>query len=185
MKPPPIIADRVPARPPGRTTVELVVAAFALLVAWPHFVDRCPRPDCFGLWHTYDKYLRVVRADPVGREFEATATSGILRQIDDSLDPQARVFVKGVLGEANGLRLGNLFAVNHHLFPRPIAISVGAPPQFQPGGWFTGQPPDSDEQLLALGYDIIMDLGRGLPSDQKMDIQALSARGLTLRIDRR
>jgi hypothetical protein len=165
--------------------VEIVVAAFALLVAWPHFVDRCPRPDCFGLWHTYDKYLRLVRADLVGREFEGSATGGIFRQIDESLAPQARVFVTGALGEDNGLRLGNLFAANHYLFPRHHAISVGIPPRFQAGGWFDGRPAASDQQLLALGYDIVLDLGTGPAEHQTLQVRSLTARGNTVRIDRR
>lgn len=162
----------------NRALVVLVAAALAVLVAAPQFAHRaCRGRDCLSLWHCPAKYRALAPANPVWRDFSITSTDGVLRQMDDSLSPDARAFVIGVLGETNGQRLGLLFAINDHLFPRRVDISLDEPPRFRGSGWFSGRAGASDLELALRGYDLVIDLSQSFQESQNMWLRRLTPRG--------
>lgn len=90
--------------------------------------------------------------DPVQRDQLCRIDSADDRNLDRSLDPQARVFLIGLLGETNAPRLGMYFYLRNYLFPHDIEISLGTNLVYSEQG-FIGTPCDSITLLQSNGFD--------------------------------
>lgn len=103
--------------------------------------------------------LRQIR-DPIQRDRYCMGLSYIGRQLDSALQPDARVYLAGMLGPTNGPALGYYYFLRNYLFPRDVEISIG-PPIFK-GQWFDGTPADSPGILKSNGFDIVI----GFPNNE-------------------
>jgi hypothetical protein len=60
-------------------------------------------------------------------------------------------------GSTNACKAGVYFFLTYYLFPREVAVSVDQPARMTKDG-FVGRPPQSDQELIANGFDIRMDI---------------------------
>ena len=84
--------------------------------------------------------------------------SGSDRYLDLILPANARVFMTGMTGTTNGGRLGWYYYLTYYLFPREVAVSLNQP-RFTMDGIY-GRSSESDEELLANGFDVRVDVDR-------------------------
>jgi hypothetical protein len=94
-------------------------------------------------------------ADPVKRDALCIPMSAYARKLDRVLDPNARVFITGMLGKTNAANLGYYCFLRNYLFPREVQISLDGKPIFR-DGWYEGVPCDAPDPLRAKGYDLLM-----------------------------
>jgi hypothetical protein len=157
-----------PAAPWDRRVVTGLCAALGVLILAPHLLGRPAAADGGAFIHYHRKYLLLLPADPVRRDFMATKSSGNFRRLELMIAPEAKLFASGVIGPENGARLGNFFWAIYYLFPRQVDASLGAPPRFTSGGWLEGVDCGSSQELFNRGYDIQLDYGVGRPEDEQM-----------------
>jgi len=94
--------------------------------------------------------------DPIKRDSYCVPLSAYGRTLDRALAPNARVFLSGMIGEANGPKLGYYFFLRNYLFPREVAISLGTDPVYHEAGWFSGTSCDSPAELQTNGFDLLL-----------------------------
>lgn len=152
-----------------RRLVHGACALLALAILAPHFFGAFAAIDDAPFSLYFQKY-RLLRAEPdaVRRDFMAIPSSGNFRRIDRMLLPEARLFASGLIGEANGRRLGNFFFAVYYLFPRTIDVSLDEPPRFTGGGWLEGRDCQLQDLLLSRGYHVHLDFGLGAPESEQM-----------------
>jgi hypothetical protein len=108
---------------------------------------------------------------PIQRDRYCIGLSALGRQLDNVLQPDARVYLIGMVGQTNGPALGYYYFLRNYLFPRDVQISIG-PPVFR-GQWFDGTPADSPGILKSNGFDIAI----GFP-DNQIQVLPLTPKGV-------
>ena len=98
--------------------------------------------------------------DPIQRDQYCVGLSALGRQLDKALQPDARVYLAGMLGPTNKPALGYYYFLRNYLFPRDVEISIG-PPVFKDDG-FNGVEAESPGILKSNGFDIAI----GFPNNQ-------------------
>ncbi|HUB86589.1 MAG TPA: hypothetical protein VMB22_01765, partial [Verrucomicrobiae bacterium] len=106
-------------------------------------------------------------SDPIKRDAMCIGLSALGRSLDAQLPTNSRVFLAGMLGETNAGNLGYYYFLSDYLFPREVAISVGAPPKFTFNG-FTGQDPTNLDELKDAGYDLVLGVASNGQLESKM-----------------
>jgi len=77
------------------------------------------------------------------------------RMLDTTLDPRARVFVTGMLGQTNAPKLGFYYFLRNYLFPRDVDISLDGKAVPESYG-FSGVACDSKSVLKTNGFDLMI-----------------------------
>ena len=83
--------------------------------------------------------------------------SGTFQYADLILPTNARVFMTDMTGPANYDKIGYYFYSVYYLFPREIGVSVDQPTCMAYNG-FLGRTSESDQEILAHGFDVRFDI---------------------------
>ena len=92
------------------------------------------------------------------REFIPVAGPG--RYFDLILPINARVFMTDMTGPANYSKIVYYYYYTYYLFPREVGVSVDQPTRIAYNG-FPGRTSESDEEILAHGFDVRFDYSQG------------------------
>jgi len=93
----------------------------------------------------------------VDRSGEINTASATGRYHDLVLPGDARVFMTDMTGPTNYYnKIGDYYYITYYLFPREIGVSVDQPTHMTKDG-FLGRTAESDEEILAHGFDVRMD----------------------------
>lgn len=139
--------------------VSLVLVVFAyLVVACMFFVGvTLNQYGVVSLPFYYGKQSQLARtSDIIESDGETIPASEPCRKLDLVLPKDARVFMRDLTGDTNGINAGNYFFLTYYLFPREVAVSMDQPARITQAG-FIGRPPRSDEELVAGGFDVALD----------------------------
>ena len=133
------------------------MAVAAIYVAY--FV---PSKELAGLTTFSMSQVRVhqleAQSDPINRDALCLPAAGGWRLLDATIPTNSRVFILGALGpQGNTGRLNGYAFLSYYLFPREVAISLGAPAQYTLQG-MTGRNPQSAEELERAGYDVVYEV---------------------------
>ena len=152
--------------------VTLLAAIVAACLAWPQIFPGPEQADAANL-PNLDKRAAMLRqtSDPVRRDSVCIGLSAMGRQLDAALQPDARVYLAGMLGPTNTPALGYYYFLRNYLFPRDVEISVG--PAIFSDKEFDGTNGDSPDVLKTNGFDIIL----GFP-DNQLRVLPLTPKGV-------
>lgn len=92
----------------------------------------------------------------IEREHYCIGLAYTARLLDSRLDPDARVFVSGMLGPTNLPKAGYYYFFKNYLFPRDVEISLDGKAISENDG-FHGVPCDSPDVLRSNGFDLLID----------------------------
>lgn len=149
-----------PARPRPQWTVILVtllIGVMAIWLAWPQVFPGPNQANVMTLPNLSQRASGLAQmTNLVQRDSYCVPLSAYGRQLDRALAPDARVFLSGMIGKANGPKLGYYFFLRNYLFPREVAISVGTNAVFGEGGWFRGISSESPDELRTNGFDLLL-----------------------------
>ena len=95
-------------------------------------------------------------SDIVQRDNAAAVTIGAERRFDQILPGNARLFMTGMTGAANGAKAGHYYYLTYYLFPREVAVSLDQPRYTVDG--FQGRSTESDLEMLTNGFDVRVDM---------------------------
>jgi hypothetical protein len=149
-----------PARPRSQWTVILVTVLIGMLATWlawpqvfpgPGQADETTLPNLNQRASNLEQVTNLIQRDSY-----CVPLSAYGRELDHALAPDARVFLSGMIGEANGPKLGYYFFLRNYLFPREVRISMDTNIVFHETGWFNGTPCDSPEELQTNGFDLLL-----------------------------
>jgi hypothetical protein len=98
----------------------------------------------------------------VQRDRYCVGLSALGRQLDQVLNPNARVFIPDMLGPTNASSTGYYYFLKNYLFPREVAISLDGKAMSTDNG-FTGVPCDSPALLKSNGFDVVIRFGDNGP----------------------
>lgn len=148
-----------PARPRPQWTVILVtllIGAMAVWLAWPQVFPGPEQANEMTLQNLNRRASELEQiTNLVQRDSYCVPLSAYGRALDRALAPDARVFLSGMIGEANGPKQGYYFFVRNYLFPRTVEISLGGKVVYHEG-WFEGTPCDSPAELRTNGFDLLL-----------------------------
>ena len=88
---------------------------------------------------------------------EAAPTARQCRFFDLVLPKDARFFMPDMTGPANYAKIGCYYFATYYLFPREIGVSVDQPARQTKDG-FLGTTAESDQEILAMGFDARLDV---------------------------
>ena len=71
------------------------------------------------------------------------------------LPKDARIFLPDMTGPANYNKVGDYFFITYYLFPREIGVSLDQPTRITNKG-FLGKPANSDQEVFASGFNVIL-----------------------------
>ena len=92
----------------------------------------------------------------VARDGACIPLSVYCRNLAQALPENARIYMTNMLGPENAGKCGYLYFMRYYLFPREVAIALNQTARHTSKG-ATGIPAESDSQLRAAGYDIVVD----------------------------
>ena len=135
--------------------VTLLAAITAACLAWPQIFPGPDQANAMTL-PNLDKRAAMLRqtGDPVRRDSVCIGLSAMGRQLDAALQPDARVYLAGMLGPSNTPALGYYYFLRNYLFPRDVEISLG--PAIFSDKEFDGTNCESADILRTNGFDIVL-----------------------------
>jgi len=164
--------------------VSASLVAFASLVITWHFVIT------WQVWHLKVVNLpnfptiaiSCIRAEQlagitniVDRSRNFIPASGMCWYSDLVLPSDARVFMTDMTGPTNYGKIVYYYYVTYYLFPREIGVSVDQPARQTKDG-FLGKTAESDQEILAHGFDVKID-----NATNESGLDGIALRKLTLR----
>jgi len=96
-------------------------------------------------------------SDIVKRDQIITRASGVFRSVDLVLPKDVRVFMTNMTGPTNYSRIMYYYYMTYYLFPREVGTSLDHITRLTKDG-FLGKTPESDQEILSNGFDVIMDI---------------------------
>src|SRR5262249_39123207 len=96
-------------------------------------------------------------ADPIDREKFCIPMSAFALALDEKLQPEARIFLNGVVGEEDPKKTALYSILRNYLFPRDIEISVDGKASLDISG-FEGASCNSTSRLRASGFDLLVEI---------------------------
>jgi hypothetical protein len=152
--------------------ITLLAAILAVCLVWPQIFPGPDQANAMNL-PNLDKRAAMLRqtSDPIRRDSVCIGLSAMGRQLDQALQPDARVYLAGMLGTSNAPALGYYYFLRNYLFPRDVQISLG-PVVFADNGFY-GTNSDSPAVLQTNGFDIII----GFPNNQ-IQVLPLTSKGV-------
>jgi hypothetical protein len=91
------------------------------------------------------------------RDSQSTTASGHDRNLDLVLPKDARVFMTDMTGPNKFAMHGQYFWMTYYLFPREVGTSLDHITHYTKDG-FLGKTSESDQEILAHGFDVRMDI---------------------------
>lgn len=110
--------------------------------------------------------------DPAKREMLCLPLSAMARMLDRKLDPTARIFVDGALGNEQPKNRSLYMFLQNYLFPREVDISLDGKAVVS-GVEFKGVPFRTQDELAARGFDAVVRLG----TEGSVDVIPLTPKG--------
>jgi hypothetical protein len=110
--------------------------------------------------------------NPIQRDSYCVGLSAYSRALDSALDPNARVFLTGMMGSNNVSCLGYYFFLRNYLFPRDVEISLDKEIAYSDDG-FAGPACDSPAIVKTNGFDLMI-----LFHDNQMQLIPLTQKGV-------
>jgi hypothetical protein len=107
----------------------------------------------------------------IQRDSYCVPLSAYGRALDSAIDPNARVFLTGMVGVSNAPSLGYYFFLRHYLFPRDVEISLDKVTYLEQG--FEGTPCDSPAVLKTNGFDLMIEY-----ANNQMQLIPLTQKGV-------
>jgi hypothetical protein len=152
--------------------VTVLAAIVAVCLVWPQIFPDPAQANAMNL-PNLDKRAAMMRqtTDPVQRDSACIGLSAMGRQLDQALQPGARVYLAGMLGPTNTPALGYYYFLRNYLFPRDVEISLG--PAIFSDKEFDGTDCMSPDILKTNGFDIIL----GFP-DNQLRVLPLTPKGV-------
>ena len=152
--------------------VTVLVAAVAMCLVWPQIFPSPEQANAMNLPNLNKRATMLQQIkDPIERDQYCIGLSALGRQLDRALQPDARVYVAGMLGETNNAGLGYYYFLRNYLFPRDVEISLS--PVVFLDKEVDGTEADSPEALKTNGFDIVI----GFPNNQ-IQVLPLTAKGV-------
>jgi hypothetical protein len=105
------------------------------------------------------KYLAGI-SNIVDRGQKFDVVSGVCWNLDLVLPDDVRIFITDMTGPTNYGKIGYYFYHTYYLFPREIGVSVDQPNRLAYNG-FLGRTSESDQEILAHGFDVRFDYSSG------------------------
>ena len=137
-----------------------VTLVSASLVAFAIFVISCQ----FLHWDAVDfpsiaeSYMLAKHLPKISSIVERNKpAAGLGPALDLALPKDARVFMPDMTGPTNYGKMGYYYFETYYLFPREIGVSVDQPARQTKDG-FLGKTAESDQEILALGFDVRLDV---------------------------
>ena len=155
-----------------------LVGALAVWLAWPKMLPGPGHTDettLPGLDRRASQLRRIT--DPIQRDSLCIQMSAWGRLLDRSLAPDAHVFLDGMLGKDNGVRLGYYFVFRNYLFPREVEISMDRQAIYHEG-WYEGVPYKSPAELRTNGFDLLLQMPTVPTNGAKVHYIALTRKGV-------
>ena len=137
------------------------LVAFASLVITWQFVHRADKRGMVVFSVIVQSFLRGEQmakiSDIVKRDQIITRASGVFRSVDLVLPKDVRVFMTNMTGPTNYSRIMYYYYMTYYLFPREVGTSLDHITRLTKDG-FLGKTPESDQEILSNGFDVIMDI---------------------------
>ncbi len=154
------------------TIVAATLAAFAsLVIAWQfkhcHGAGNGPYGPYSSLAQSFlrgNKLPGITNIVERSREFIPAAGPG--RYYDLIFPENARIFMTDMTGPTNHSKIGYYYYHTYYLFPREVGVSVDQPTRIVYNG-FLGKTSESDQEILAHGFDVRFDYSHGEQLDVK------------------
>jgi hypothetical protein len=134
------------------TSVVLVVFTYFVVVT-QFYEDN---PGKYGVYSIASLGLKTQSLAQMTNIVEFDEVRNLSRQLGLGLPKDARVFVNDMLGPTNRSKILWYGYLTYYLFPREIAVSVEQPAKYTKDG-FVGRPPRSAQELLANGFDVVVE----------------------------
>jgi hypothetical protein len=152
--------------------ITLLAAILTVCLVWPQIFPGPDQANAMNL-PNLDKRAAMLRqtSDPIRRDSVCIGLSAMGRQLDQALQPDARVYLANMLGPTNTPALGYYYFLRNYLFPRDVEISVG--PAIFSDKEFDGTNADSPAILQTNGFDIVI----GFPNNQ-IQVLPLTQKGV-------
>jgi hypothetical protein len=94
--------------------------------------------------------------DITKRDTVVNVAAGGDRTLDLELPPDARVFITGMTGPTNAIKVGGYFYMTYYLFPRDVEVTLDEP-RFTAHG-IQGRTTESDTDIQANGFNVRVDI---------------------------
>ncbi len=144
-------------------TLLVAAVAFGLVAAQFSYAQDPQSPQSqISLWYL-DKRVPILEQTPdwIQRDkLYDIGLSGLGRQLDAAIAPDAKVFMTGMLGPTNSGAAGYYYFLRNYLFPRHLQISLDGKATNTDDG-FVGVPCDSPDILKSNGYDVMILFSNG------------------------
>jgi hypothetical protein len=117
----------------------------------------------FRPWNEYELCSSIVQSFFQGKQ-QSEISSFVKRNqpaagpgpaLDLELPKDARVFMPDMTGPTNYDKIGHFYHITYYLFPREIGVSVDQPARQTKDG-FLGRTTESDQEILAMGFDVLL-----------------------------
>ena len=162
--------------------VTVLVGAMSAWLTWPQLFPGTEPPNQAARSNLSPPLPRLSQraatlrqiADPVERDKLCTPFSAYARSLDRVLQPDARVFLSGLLGKENGSRLRIYYFLRNYLFPRDVEISLDGKAVFHES-WFAGVPNASPDELRTKGFDLLLHMST---SSDDIQLMPLTSKGV-------
>jgi hypothetical protein len=142
--------------------VTVCIGILAVCLLWPQVFPNPDQSEQLNL-PNLAKRADMLRqtTDPIQRDRMCMGLSYEGRALDHMLQPDARVYLAGMLGPTNVGGLGYYYFLRNYLFPRDLEISLGKV-KFMDNAGFYGTDATSADELKSNGFDIVI----GFPNNQ-------------------
>ncbi len=136
--------------------VSASLVAFAIsVIAWQFLHWRAV--DFTSITNTYlDEKKMAVHHSVLERVQNVYPTVEMFWYYDSVLPKDARIFIPGMTGSTNFAKLGYYYSLTYYFFPREIGASVDQPTHLTKDG-LPGKTSESDQEILAAGFDVRID----------------------------
>ena len=141
------------------TVIAASLVAFAsLVIAWQvrHYDDVRDFYPSVSLSLLRGEKLAAI-SDISKRDVQFNPASGFDRNLDLVLPKDARIFMTDMIGPTNYCKHGQYFWATYYLFPREVGTSLDHITHYTKDG-FLGKTSESDQEILAHGFDVRMDI---------------------------
>ena len=146
--------------------VTVLVGAMSMGLVWPQFFFReepanpptkTTPSQLYPPLPILNRRVAMLQqsTDPVERDALCRPFAAYARRLDRILQPDARVFLSGMLGRDNASRLRVYFFLRNYLFPRAVEISLDGKAVAHES-WFEGVPSDSPDEIRMKGFDVLL-----------------------------
>ena len=136
------------------TLVSASLVAFAIIVISCQFLHW----DAVDFPSIAESYMLAKHLPKISSIVERNKpAAGLGPALDLALPKDARVFMPDMTGPTNYGKMGYYYFETYYLFPREIGVSVDQPARQTKDG-FLGKTAESDQEILALGFDVRLDV---------------------------